>query len=215
MHPFSIELGKDEITRRLALATPELQPPEYEEIARIAAGTPRPAAVLIPFLWFEDGWHILFTRRNNDLAEHSGQVAFPGGRADPQDSTPEETALREAQEEIGLKPGDVQVLGRLRSSITITNYLVTPVVGLVPWPYPFRLQTSEVSRAFTIPLNWLADPNNHEERRSALPPPLPEVQVIYFAPYDGEVLWGASARITLTLLETLLAPDFPTIKEHL
>lgn len=215
MHPFSIDLSKDEITRRLALATPELQPPQYQEIALIAAGTPRLAAVLIPFLWFEGGWQILFTRRNNDLAEHSGQVAFPGGRSDPQDNTPEETALREAQEEIGLKPGDVQILGRLRSSITITNYLVTPVVGLIPWPYPLHLQTCEVSRAFTIPLNWLANPSNYEERRRALPPPLPEVHVIYYAPYDGEVLWGASARITLTLLETLLAPDIPTIQEHL
>lgn len=178
--------------------------PEFAELTEFLPGPPRLAAVLIPFLRKVDGWHVLFTRRNADLPEHSGQVAFPGGRADPEDAFPEGTALREAHEEIGLDPAEVRILGRLRDFLTITNYRVTPVVGVMPWPYRLHLASQEVSRAFTIPLAWLANPANHEVRRRALPPPYAPVPVIYFHPYDGEVLWGASARFTLALIEILV-----------
>lgn len=196
-------LNEAEITRRLATAFPESQPPENKELLYFSPGELRPAAVLLPLMWVEGGWHLLFTRRTDSLAEHSGQVAFPGGRADPQDSSIEQTALREAQEEIGLNPADVRILGRLRQSITITHYLVTPVVSTIPWPYPLRLAYYEVGRAFSIPLDWLADPANREQRLRTLSPDLPPVPVIYYQPYDGEVLWGASARFTINLLEAL------------
>jgi len=166
-------------------------------------GEPRSAAVLIPLLRKENVWHVLFTRRTDTLPEHSGQVAFPGGRAEPGDLNPEDTALREAREEIGLKPTDVQVLGRLNDFITITNYRVTPIVGMIPWPFSLHLEKQEVSRVFTIPLDWLADPANREEQLRPLPPPYPPVTVIYFHPYDNEILWGASARFTVTLLKIL------------
>jgi 8-oxo-dGTP pyrophosphatase MutT (NUDIX family) len=132
-------------------------------------------------------------------------VAFPGGRADPQDTSPEQTALREASEEIGLRPQDVRILGRLQDYLTITNYQVTPVVGVIPWPYDLHPAEQEVSRVFAIPLDWLAQAENHEERPRLLPPPYPPARVIYFHPYDGEVLWGASARMTLNLLQALTA----------
>lgn len=164
---------------------------------------PRPAAVLVPFLRHADAWHILFTRRTATLPEHSDQVAFPGGRSDPEDDTPEQTALREAQEEINLDARQVQVLGRLKELRTITNYCITPVVGEIPWPYPFRLAAEEVSRVFTIPLRWLADPANHYLKSRELPPPYSPVPVIYFNKYDNELLWGVSAQITLDLLEAL------------
>ena len=164
---------------------------------------PRPAAVLVPFLRQGDAWHILFTRRTATLPEHSDQVAFPGGRSDPDDDTPERTALREAKEEIDLKAQQVQVLGRLRELRTITNYCITPVVGEIPWPYEFKLATDEVSRVFTIPLQWLADPVNHYFESRQLPPPYSPVPVIYFKKYDNELLWGVSAQITLDLLEAL------------
>ena len=176
---------------------------EFPELQTYLSGPPRPAAVLIPFLMKEDGWHLLFTRRTTDLQEHSGQVAFPGGRMDPLDDSPYATALREAQEEIGLAPQDVQVLGRLSDYLTITNYLVTPVVGVIPWPYTFHLSPHEVSRVFSIPLAWLAEPAHHEIRQRNIPGWEKPIPVVYFQPYDSEVLWGASARFTLGLLEVL------------
>lgn len=163
----------------------------------------RPAAVLIPFLQKDGRWHILFTRRTDTLPEHSGQVAFPGGRKDPQDNSPIATALREAYEEINLKPVDVRILGFLQRIPTITNYCVTPVVGLISWPYNFTLRKEEVSKIFTIPLEWLSDPENHTIQERALPRPYDPIPVIFFKEYDGEVLWGVSARITLNLLKTL------------
>lgn len=176
---------------------------EFPDLQKFLTGSPRPAAVLIPFLMKEDGWHLLFTRRNPALQEHSGQVAFPGGRMDPLDETPIDTALREAREEIGLSPQDVQILGRLQDYLTITNYLVTPVVGVMPWPYPLRISPHEVSHVFTIPLEWLADPQNHGIQHRSISSRMAPVPVIYFQPYEGEVLWGASAKFTLGLLEAL------------
>jgi 8-oxo-dGTP pyrophosphatase MutT (NUDIX family) len=166
-------------------------------------GPPRPAAVLIPFLKKEDRWHILYTRRTSSLSEHSGQVAFPGGRADRTDSSPEGTALREAFEEIRLDPDDVRLLGRLNRLLTITNYCVTPVVGMMPWPYPIGLALDEVSRVFSIPLYWLADPRNREVRYREMPAPYRSIPVIYFKIFEEELLWGVSAQITLNLLVAL------------
>lgn len=208
------ELSAQEIAARLAKALSEQEGIDescgsFPYPSDLLPDAPRPAAVLIPLLRQDGAWHVLFTRRHAHLAEHSGQVAFPGGRADPGDGSPEGTALREAEEEIGVAPQDVRVLGRLEPFRTITNYCVTPVVGEVPWPYPLRLSPVEVSRAFTIPLGWLADPSHFEERQRELPPPFGVVGVIYFDAYHNEVLWGASARFTLRLLRVLglLADD--------
>ena len=176
---------------------------EYPDLLLLTKEAPKPAAVLIPLLQQEKAWHLLLTRRRDDLPEHSGQVAFPGGRVDPGDTSPENTAMREAWEEIGLRPDDIHLLGRLRPYLTITNYLVTPVVGVIPWPYELQLETREVSRAFIMPLGWLMDPANHEERPRTLPGLNPPVNVIYFKQYDGELLWGASARLTLALIRAL------------
>ena len=171
----------------------------------------KPASVLIPLLNISGSdilpdWHLLFTRRTDRVADHKRQVSFPGGRADPHDPGPEGTALREASEEIGLKPEDVQIIGKLEQILTITNYLVTPVVGLIPWPYPFILQPEEVSRVFSIPLDWLADPANHEIRHRDKNPDgsaVPLREVIYFKAYDGEILWGVSAEITIRFVRKL------------
>jgi 8-oxo-dGTP pyrophosphatase MutT (NUDIX family) len=179
---------------------------EYPPLLSQFKDKPKPAAVLIPLLRKDSAWHILFTRRREDLPEHSGQVAFPGGRTDPGDPSPEGTALREACEEIGLQPEDVKILGRLGSYLTITNYLVTPIVGVIPWPYTLQLESREVSRAFTIPLEWLMDPANYEERPRYLPATNQPVNVIYFEYYDGELLWGASARLTLAFIHALTHP---------
>jgi 8-oxo-dGTP pyrophosphatase MutT (NUDIX family) len=166
-------------------------------------GPPRPAAVLIPLFYENNAWHVLFIRRTSSLAEHSGQVAFPGGRSDSGDLDSLNTALRESQEEIGLNPDDVIVLGHINELLTITNYQVMPFVGVIPWPYPFRRAESEVARIFSIPLDWLVDPTNHEERHRILPEPYPPINVIYFQTYDSEVLWGVTARLVLDFVAHL------------
>lgn len=202
-----IDFTTADIQTRLAQAlkhTPKAPYLEFPALLTRSQEKPKPAAVLIPLLRQDSAWHILLTRRRDDLPEHSGQVAFPGGRADEGDATPEDTALRESREEIGLQPQDVVLLGRLQDYLTITNYLVRPVVGAIPWPYPLKLEAQEVSRAFTIPLNWLMDPTNHEERPRPFMDIQPPVKVIYFKHYDGELLWGASARLTLALIRALI-----------
>lgn len=157
------------------------------------------AAVLIPLVWHDGEWHLLFTRRTDTVESHKGQVSFPGGACDEGETTPEQTALREAQEEIGIYVSDVRVLGRLSNLITITYFRVTPVVGVVKWPVVFRVGAHEVARIFTIPLAWLANPSNRWEfemlgRTRSL---------IAYHPYDGELLWGATARMTVDFLKVL------------
>lgn len=195
-------LTEDEIASRLAKTDPGAVESPYPP--GFLQGLPRPAAVLIPILRKDDGWHVLFIHRTaHERDPHGGQVAFPGGASDPGDASAQDTALRETYEEIGIHPKRVRLLGRLIDFVTVTSYRVTPFVGVIPWPYPLTLEHDEVSRAFTIPLEWLADPNNREERFRPLPPPFKPIQVIYFKPYDGETLWGASARFTLELINLL------------
>lgn len=197
----NLSISEDEIIRRLA-RTHE-HPNAFSYPSELLADAAIPAAVLIPFLIRNSAWHILYTRRTDSLPEHSGQVAFPGGRADPGDGSPEATALRESFEEIALHAEDVKVLGSLNALPTVTNYHVTPVVGKIPWPYTFILAEEEVSKIFTIPLKWLANPNNFEIRTREVPNYYAPVEVIYFLPYEEEILWGVSAQITLNLLKAL------------
>ena len=160
------------------------------------------AAVLVPLLRHESGWHVLYIRRaEHEMDRHSGQVAFAGGRYEESDDDLEHTALRETHEEIGVRPEHVTVIGRLGFHHSISHFEITPVVGTFDWPYSLQLDRSEVARAFTIPLAWLADPANHRiEHRELNGRSLP---VVYFDEYDGEVLWGATARITLSLISSL------------
>lgn len=163
----------------------------------------RRAAVLVPLLFAGDEWHLLFIRRSADVQEHKGQVAFPGGSIEPQDVDAEAAALRETWEEIGLATNRIRALGRLPARTTITQYFITPVVGVIPWPFAVRMQASEVSRVFTIPLRWLARPENHTRREVVRPSGVRE-PVYYFEKYDGELLWGITAAITLQFLEIIL-----------
>jgi 8-oxo-dGTP pyrophosphatase MutT (NUDIX family) len=161
----------------------------------------RCAAVLMPLVRIEDDWHLLLIKRSEGVADHKGQVAFPGGACETEDDSLEATALRETAEEIGIAPQAVRILGRLRELVTVSSYCVAPIVGVIKWPYELSLSPDEVSRTFTIPLVWLADLKNREKRiqnRSGR-----EVEVIYYKPYDEEVLWGATARMVYNLLEVL------------
>lgn len=203
-----MELALKEIIAKLSNSSSSNLPPEnpYDEYLdrRFINLALKRAAVLIPFLMKDDRWHILFIRRtqkSNDL--HSGQVAFPGGHCDPNDPDPIHAAYREMCEETGVTPGDITYLGRLRDMLTITGYRITPIVGAIPWPYPLVPQPSEVSRIFSIPLEWLADPENRITKLRNRPDTEKTFPVLYYHPYDSEVLWGASARITHLLLEAL------------
>jgi 8-oxo-dGTP pyrophosphatase MutT (NUDIX family) len=180
------------------------QAPYVHFPAELLNGDPRPAAVLLPLLKFDEQWHILFIRRTVvDGDFHSGQVALPGGTRDPDDADNVAAAIRETNEELGIEAKEIQVLGTLNDFITISNYQVTPVIAAVNWPLPLTLAADEVARAFTIPLGWLADEANHEIKHRHLPNGLGSTSVIYFNHYDGEQLWGATARFIFEFLKIL------------
>jgi 8-oxo-dGTP pyrophosphatase MutT (NUDIX family) len=170
------------------------------ESAAAACGEAIAAAVLVPIVNRPEGATLLLTQRTNHLADHAGQVSFPGGRAEPIDSSSVDTALREAAEEIGLARQHVEVLGLLPEYWTITGYRVTPVVGWIEPPFSLSLDSYEVADAFEVPLAFLMDPASHEQRsydyrgrrRS------------YFAiPYDGRLIWGATAAMIVNLQRIL------------
>lgn len=165
-----------------------------------------PASVLIPLFHRDGEWHVLFIRRvANERDRHSGQVAFPGGRQDPADADPVAAALREAEEEIALKTMDVTIAHVLPQYLTSSSYIVTPVIGVVPWPYDYKPQPTEVDRIFSIPLCWLADQGNVELRDRRIPRQelSPVTKVVYYKEYDSELLWGASARMMISVLQSL------------
>jgi len=190
------QLTEDEILQRLQ----RFAHPKYSELLQPGVKKPlRPAAVLIPLMRYGEAWHILYTRRTDIVEHHKGQVSFPGGATDPEDHSPEDTALRETEEEIGVRRSDVRILGRLGQMITISNFVVTPVVGVVPWPYGYKVHTVEVGRVFSMPLAWLATRDNWQEFvRSET-----GHTVITYFPFDGELLWGATARMTVNFVKAL------------
>lgn len=195
------ELSEERISQLLAarVADPYVSP--LRETT--SSAEPRPAAVLLPMFRMDDDWHLLYILRAKVEGDmHSAQVAFPGGRLDPGETTAHQAALREANEEIGLRSIDVRMLGHMEDFITISNYRVMPVVGVIPWPTELKPDEREVQRIFTIPLSWLAEPENREERERVAPDGQ-TLKVVYFKNYDKELLWGVTARITLNFLEAL------------
>lgn len=194
-----MDLTREYIAKRLLDAQENAPADEYAEMALKPDTRLKCAAVLLPLMRFDDQWHVLFTRRTDRVESHKGQVSFPGGACDEGETTPEQTALREAEEEIGVNPADVQVIGRLSRLITISNFRVSPIVGVIPFPYAFKIAGIEVARVFTIPLLWLANRSNYWE----FPFGNSDRSLIAYHPYDGELLWGATARMTVTFLKTL------------
>ena len=158
-----------------------------------------PAAVLVPLLEADGALHVLFTRRAATLPHHQGQVAFPGGSRDASDADAEATALREADEEIGLRPADVRVLGRLDDIETVASrFMITPVVGVVPHAYPWRPCPHEVDAIFTVPVRDLLAPG--VEREELWDFDGRQIPIRLF-PVAGQVIWGATHRITRNLLD--------------
>jgi len=167
-----------------------------------AAAALTPAAVLVPIIAHPEGLTVLFTRRTLHLKAHSGQVSFPGGRAEPDDPTPEHTALREAEEEIGLARERVEVLARLSEYLTRTGFRVTPVIGLIQPPLELVPDAREVDEIFEVPLAFLLDPANH--RRASRE--INGRSVGYYEiEHEGRVIWGATAGMLVNLYRRIAA----------
>ena len=159
-----------------------------------------PASVLVPIVTHADGLTVLFTQRTAHLRAHSGQVSFPGGRAEPGDATPEFTALRETQEEIGLAPERVEVLARMPEYLTRTGYRVTPVIGLVAPPLELAPDSREVAEAFEVPLAFLLDPANHQRETRELGGRSASFWVMQ---HGSRRIWGATAGMLVNLYRML------------
>jgi 8-oxo-dGTP pyrophosphatase MutT (NUDIX family) len=160
-----------------------------------------PAAVLVPLVQRPLGLQVLLTQRTAHLNDHAGQVSFPGGRVDPGDVSREATALREAEEEIGLARDRVELLGRLPDYHTVTGFSVTPVVGYVLPPFELALDAFEVAEAFEVPLAFLMDPANHQRHAVAYQG---RERSYYAMPYEGRFIWGATAAMLINLRRALL-----------
>jgi 8-oxo-dGTP pyrophosphatase MutT (NUDIX family) len=162
----------------------------------------RDAAVLIPVVARHPSSTILLTQRTPHLSAHAGQIAFPGGKIDPDDAGAGAAALREAQEEIGLDPAAVHVVGYLDAYLTGTGYRVIPVVGRVEPDQPFVLNRNEVEAAFEVPLSFLMTPANHHRAMRVLGG---RERHFYEMPFERRYIWGITAGIIRGLYERIYA----------
>jgi 8-oxo-dGTP pyrophosphatase MutT (NUDIX family) len=196
---------KEWIKQRLALPTPSVVQGLNDGFRMPGReGFSIPAAVLVPIINRPTGLSLLLTQRNADLPDHPGQISFPGGRAEPQDATLADTALREAVEEIGLSPDRVVILGELASYETVTGYKVTPVVGWLEPPFELKPDPIEVADIFEVPLSFLLDRINHQRHFRLIG----DNRVDFWAiPYGERYIWGATAAMLLILDHTLCDID--------
>jgi 8-oxo-dGTP pyrophosphatase MutT (NUDIX family) len=205
---------RDLITARLAPPppaghAPAAPPPrgDYDLTPELRDSLPRDrplrhAAVLVPIVDRPEGATVLLTQRTKHLSNHAGQVSFPGGRVEPTDSGPVEAALREAEEEIGLAPHFVEVVGRLDEYETGTGFHITPVVGLVRPGFTLVLDAFEVEAAFEVPLDHVLDIDRHE-RRSGI---WQGIERHYWViPHEERFIWGATAGMLVDLARKLAA----------
>ncbi|MCX8996597.1 CoA pyrophosphatase [Rhizobiaceae bacterium BDR2-2] len=160
------------------------------------------AAVLVPVVDHGEDARVIFTQRTSKLRKHSGQIAFPGGGIDPDDRSPEQAALREAEEEIGLAGDHVETVSRLPHYLSFTGFRITPVLSVVRPGFRLRLNPDEVDEVFEVPLSFLMDPKNHERGTR----PFAGADRFYYSiPYEGRNIWGITASIVRTLYERLYA----------
>lgn len=149
------------------------------------------SAVLIPLFYNQGQYHVLFTKRSEEVDFHKGEVCFPGGTWEPSDSSLLQTALREAEEEISLKAKDVEILGEFDDSTTLTsNYVISPFIALIPHPYPFKANSREIREIFSVPLSFLMDEASFKQDSHAYE-------------YEGHIIWGATARILRQFIDLL------------
>jgi len=163
--------------------------PQREDLAR--------AAVLVPLCIKDGRCHVILIRRASNLPHHAGEISFPGGRVEPQDPSLEETALREACEEVGLDPRDVEVVGRLDEIVTRSRFLITPFVGVIPYPYPLRPDGQEATEVLLLPMEYF-----HVDRAKVeIWQEGERLERVYFYHCGPWTVWGATAKILKGLFE--------------
>jgi 8-oxo-dGTP pyrophosphatase MutT (NUDIX family) len=192
MTRFTLHLLKDRFSLN---PDPQAAPPDLQ-----------PAGVLAPLFLVDAELHLLFTQRTMTVRDHRGQISFPGGVLSPGDPHLLATALRETQEEIGLAPEKVEVLGSLKPLATVTGYWVTAFVGLIPYPYDFLLNSGEVQRLLLLPLEGFCDPRRWNSGDYTYKGRI--VRVCCWK-QQQTVIWGATARLLLDLLARLGENPFP------
>jgi 8-oxo-dGTP pyrophosphatase MutT (NUDIX family) len=158
------------------------------------------AAVLVPLFQKDGHCHLLFTKRSEEVKYHKGEISFPGGVVDEEDRELIHTALREAREEIGLKESDVQIIGVLDDIVTITEFIVTPIVGLFPYPYPFKVSEVEIAELIEVPLASLLNEDSFSEREIFRED---QKEIVYAYQYGKHIIWGATARILNQFLDLM------------
>jgi len=171
---------------------PDMRPPVADDL--------KPAAVLVPLVTRDAGLTTLFTQRTDHLETHAGQISFPGGHQEPGDATPEDTALRETEEETGIDRRHVEIIGRLSQYVTRTGFAITPVVALVTPPFEIDPDPHEVADVFEVPLEFLLDPANHQRHTREFRGASRE---FYAVPYGEHFIWGATAGMLMNLYHVL------------
>jgi 8-oxo-dGTP pyrophosphatase MutT (NUDIX family) len=161
-----------------------------------------PAAVLVPIVERAPELTVLLTRRTDHLDDHAGQISFPGGRIEAGDTGPEAAALREAEEETGLPPERVRLVGHLDTYVTRTGFEVFPVVGLITPPFPIELDSFEVAEVFEVPLAFFLAPENRERHSRVYEGRTRQFYVFLYRDY---YIWGATAGMLVNLTEVLSA----------
>jgi len=157
------------------------------------------AAVLVPIYFKQGQYYILFTKRTEKVKEHKSEISFPGGAYEKGDRTLVDTALRECAEEIGLMADEVEVLGELDDAVTVvSNYVVTPIVALIPWPYQFKVDAEEVEEIIEVPIQALLDKDCLRQETEIIDG---VEDTLLFYHYQGRVIWGATARILNQFLD--------------
>jgi len=155
-----------------------------------------PASVVLPIFWFNNEYFILFSKRAETVTYHKGQISFPGGRYENGDASALDTALREFDEELGIQRKDIVILGQLDDCITtVSSYVISVFVGLIPYPYNFKIATDEIERIFKVPVSLLLDKKYQFEK--------PEILSSRVRPvfrFGDQVIWGATARILTQFL---------------
>jgi 8-oxo-dGTP pyrophosphatase MutT (NUDIX family) len=203
--PFSAAEFRRRAERQAALAHGEAYGDHHLNPALrhlILRGGLTDAAVLIPVVDRGPEATVILTQRPENLRRHAGQIAFPGGRIDPDDGSPEIAAIREAEEEIGLPPGRVEVVGRLPDYVTGSGFRIAPVLSVVDPAFQMKLNPAEVEDAFEVPLAFLMNPANHQRQSRIWQN---QERFFYAMPYGERYIWGVTAGIIRALYERLYA----------